>query len=206
MNREKKQLVIVGLLAVMVLSVGAFQFMGGSPTPPPAADKSSASDKAAEDAKKAEAEAVKNPDFADSLAKRDPFQKASFAIVVKEQEKLPVEEPKPSLPKPPRKDNSQKTSFGGDPDWSRRTLPSGDDKVGPLVVPEPQFGYSLIGIIAGEHPGAVFADSAGNQKLVEAGQGIDGDAVLLSVSRDKVRVKFHAKTLVLTVGGNPSAK
>jgi hypothetical protein len=197
MNREKKQMVVLGVLALMIVSVGAFQFMGGSPPPPPAVSSKDEEAKKAEEAKAKEAaNEIKNPDFADPLNRRDPFQVAGFA-------KKP-EEPKPKveLVKNPPVKNAPKFK----PLPKHEFEINGGAVIQPMKVDEPKFSYTLSGIIAGAHGGAVFTDASGNQKLVEVGQGIDGDSVLLSVSRDKVRVKFHAKTLVLTVGGNPSAK
>jgi hypothetical protein len=211
MNREKKQMLVLGLLALMIVSVGAFQFMGGSPPPPPAAakDEKAAEEEAKAKAKEAENE-IKNPDFATPLARRDPFRLAPFAQKPEDPISKPVDQQKLSpLPQSVKRSTRDKAMRGGlkfpsMPDWNSPSASKGE--VGIMPPPEPKFGYSLIGIIAGANPGAVFTDAAGNQKLVEVGQGIDGDAQLISVSRDKVRVKFHAKTLVLTVGGNPSAK
>lgn len=209
MNREKKQLLVVGVLALMIVCVGAFQFMGGSSAPAPvAANSDGDAKKAAEEAKKKEEDEklVKNPDFAVPLNRRDPFQKASFAL--KPVEPKPVVTPVTNTPDTKIRVPGRGKPFviPGRPVPKFDELGGNDSGVGPMAVPEPRFNYSLSGIIAGTTPGAVFTDSSGNQKLVEVGQGIDGDATLLSVSRDKVRVKFHAKTLVLTVGGNPSAK
>lgn len=194
-------MVVMGALLVMILGVGAFQMMQSSAEPPkPVESEKKAEAEAEAKAKKTqEKETVKNPDFALPLDRRDPFARSTFAV------KRPVEEPGSANPSPTRpevvKPLPRPLKGKGPRPWEP---PATDVK--PLEVPEPKFGYSLIGIISGVNPGAVFADASGNQRLVEVGQGIDGDSTLLSISRGLVRVRFHAKVLTLSVGGNASAQ
>ena len=88
----------------------------------------------------------------------------------------------------------------------------GKDKVNgvgvpPMPVPDkPLFGYTLVGVVEGAHPAAVFDDGKGNQQLIEIGQSVGPSAKLLSIKRGIVRIKFNAETLTFNVGGNPNAK
>jgi hypothetical protein len=204
MNREKKQLVVIGVLVVLVLSVGAFQFTRKDPPPPPAAAKESA--KVKKDADKPVVPDKKYVDLLD-LAPKDPFEIASFVsgpkapVVVPPIEKTTV--PGTDLNTPAKvKIEGTLLNTGG-----ATELPPGGGPIVPYVPPViPVFGYSLVGIVEGAHPMAVFEDGKGNQRLVEAGQSLGSTASVLSISRGKVRVKFNAETLVLNVGGNPNAK
>lgn len=203
MNREKKQLMVMGALILMIVCVGAFQMLGGSPEPAPApkkAAKKELTSKVEEDKPK-----IANPDEAHPLAKRDPFAPSTFAILANTDPNAPVP------PKPDKNDRKIKTgSHQPIPlpnTGSTSTIPDfNNDIVPPLKVDPPKFGYSLIGFVQGRFPAAVFADASGNQKLVEAGQAIDASAILVAVYGNKVKVKFHDQTLVLTVGGTPHGK
>lgn len=197
MNREKKQMAVLGALALMIVCVGAFQFMGGSPEPivaEPTKKVEKNTDKSEDGVKKG----PKNPEFATPLGKKDPFQIAPFAFSAPEEPKPPVQE----TTKPPPLPAVGKG--GGIPDYTG-VLPAGG--LEPAIVPEvPKFTYRLVGVIEGKFPSAVFADANGNQRLVEIGQQVGSSATVLSISRGKVRVKFNAEVLTLSVGGNSSAK
>lgn len=198
MNREKKQMAALGALALMIVCVGAFQFMGGSPEPeaPKTEKKAEGEAKKETEAKK---EAPKNPEFAHPLTKKDPFQIAPFAYQPPEEPKAPVVEHTPPLPPAntkPRFDIDRGPIVPFDPGG----LPNVE------LPAKPKFSYTLVGIVEGNVPAAVFADANGNQRLVETGQSVGSSATVLSISRGKVRVKFNAEVLTLSVGGNSSAK
>ena len=206
MNREKKQLVVVGVLAVLVLSVGAFQFTRKDPPPPPAAVKESAKSK--NDADKPVVPKRKYEELTD-LPPKDPFEIATFVagpskapVVVPPVEKTTV--PGTALNNPAR-DKIEGTLPGTGGAFDLKPFDKGT--VPPLEVKEiPVFGYSLVGIVEGSHPMAVFEDEKGNQRLVEVGQSVGSSASVLSISGGKVRVQFNKQTLVFNVGGNPNAK
>lgn len=197
MNREKKQLAVVGVLVVLILGVGAFQFMRGSEPPPVATAKET---KATEvKPEKAEPKNVGLP----PLAQKDPFQPSTFITegTTVANDQVP--------PKQPVQQTHGKPKLGIDPDFQLDRIkfgPAGTKEVKPVEPPKPEFGYNLIGIIDGAHPAAVFEDGQGNQQLVEVGQGIGPSATITTISRGTVRVKFNAETLVFNVGGNPHAK
>jgi hypothetical protein len=58
----------------------------------------------------------------------------------------------------------------------------------------------------GAKPMAVFTDAQGNQRLILLGGSLDADSKVTSIDRDAVTVRFHGKTLRLTVEGTPNAK
>jgi hypothetical protein len=77
---------------------------------------------------------------------------------------------------------------------------------GPAVVPEPPFGYSVSGVIVGQHPAAVFTDAQGNQRLVQLGGSLDAETKVIGIEKGKVTVKHGSKTLRFEMGGNPNGK
>ncbi|MBS1703967.1 MAG: hypothetical protein JST12_20045 [Armatimonadetes bacterium] len=199
MNREKKQALVLAVLFVLILGVGAFRMMGGSQAAPAAAKKKT-DDKATEN-KDSEKPVIKNPEFK-PLASRDPFMPAPFMTAGADQPTTPV--PTPTPRSTPKADTERTAPL---------PMPFSDDHTGfkaggiaPLPVPQdvkPVFNYSVVGLIEGAHPAAVFEDAQGNQQMVEIGQGIGSSATLIDITRGRVRVKFNAETLVLNVGGNP---
>lgn len=198
MNREKKQILVVAVLFILILAVGAFQMMGGSKEAP--APEAKKPDTKVAAAKEGEAAALPNPEF-HPLPERDPFMPAPFMTAGTDQDKTVVP--------PPTTAPVAKTASGP----KLNPLPRGDFQTGgkepipPMPVPDkPEFGYTLIGLVEGAHPAAVFEDAQGNQQLVEVGQGIGSSATITNISRGQVRVKFNAETLVFNVGGNPNAK
>lgn len=202
MNRDKKQLVVVGVLVAVVLSVGAFQVMRKPEEAPVATTKKPVTG----DGKGGEAAVkVAGPKYPEllPLAPRDPFLTAGFVAVGTTPTPAPIKPPGgtgiPAGPKGTLIDISKGPGFTGD----LRGVPT---PLVPAEPPKPVFGYTLVGIVNGAHPMAVFDDGKGNQQLVEVGQGIGPSATILTISRGSVRVKFNAETLEFNVGGNPNAK
>ena len=208
MNREKKQMVVMGVLALMIVCVGAFQMMGGSPPPAPAAKKEKP---VAEKTSTSETKPkVANPDQARPLPKRDPFAPSEFALSANEDPLVAKQTAQESGPKTTPGASTGSGNPGPLPNMSGTDWPEGGKIDGggnvPLLPPPPKFSYALIGLVAGTYPAAVFTDASGNQKLVEVGDSIDASSTLVAVTGNKVKVKFHDQTLVLTVGGNPHGK
>lgn len=206
MNREKKQLVVVGVLATLILGVGAFQFTRGEAKAPTSEKPKKASDKGAKEGEKKLT--AKYPELF-PLAPKDPFTTAAFVT----SGNAPT--PKPTVPQPSvvpgtRLTDGQKGKITGtlvDPSIDTGAWqPGGNKEVKPAEPPKPVFGYILVGVVDGAHPAAVFDDGKGNQQLVEVGQGVGPSSKVLSISHGVVRVQFNAETLNLNVGGNPNAK
>jgi hypothetical protein len=203
MNREKKQMAVIGVLVVLILGVGAFQMMRGGDAPPQAAPKKEEATKKA--SPESEITPPKNNQFHDRPAK-DPFLPAGFILVgTKEDPSQQAAEKKPVQ----ATHGNPKLGFESDGQLPKSDItmdPGGKKGIVPIAPPKPIFEYVLTGVIQGAHAAAVFDDGKGNQQLVEVGQPIGPNATLIQISRGAVRVKFNAETLVLNVGGNPNAK
>ncbi len=206
MKDNKKKMMVMALLALVVVTVGAFQFMGSGPAPAPAEKKKPlvASATPAPDA-------PKNPLVSNPLPPRDPFETPK--------ELMPTPTP---TPQPPQQPQNPRTTHEGRP--IRNTehmpvaiggqLPDAMGNGGPMgpIGPGTQAphieatpAYSVVGIMIGAHPVAVFADSQGNQRLVPLGGSLDADTKVTGIEKGKVTLRFRGKTLRLDLG-NPNAK
>ncbi|MFN3683935.1 MAG: hypothetical protein ACK41F_08370 [Fimbriimonadaceae bacterium] len=191
---DKKKLIVLAALFVVILGVGAFQFVGGGAEPPKTEQKPK--QEAAE--KKAEEQpSVPNPQFASPLPPRDPFDATSaVASLQAQQPKEPDPKPQPApQPKP----------LAGKLEPLPPVSPSGlagpiqlqPDK--PAEPPAPKF--VVTGVFLGEKSAAVFQDEQGNQKLVGQGEALDGDTRVVAIGRNRVTLRQRGQTVVLTVGG-----
>ena len=197
MKDNKKKTIVVIALAAVILCVGVFQFvLGGSP-PPAAPAKGPVAKK---DDKKAPTDVVvpdppKNPLFAANLPARDPFQGQALPADPKAATQPPVAPPKPQpQPRMQRLPQAEIGTGGG---------------FAPLTVQPPaelKFAFTVSGVMLGEKPMAVFTDAKGDQRLVMLGGSLDADSKVISIDKDAVTIKFHGKTIRLTVEGNPNAK
>ncbi len=208
MPDDKKKIAIVGILFLVVIAVGAFQFTTGASAPAPATKKLAALAKP--DAPVVPP--VPNLAVSGNLPERDPFQ--SVVLEGEDVKATPISSPTPQthpVPEPPRMGGRIRTNRLGDvPVLPNPTGPGGisgsGQEVRPVVPPEVPFTYSLAGILVGTRPAAVFRDAQGGQRLVQQGGALDGDTQVISIDREIVSVRFRGKTLRLTIGGNPSAK
>lgn len=192
---DNKKKLVLGALFVAIFGIGAFQFVGGSSEEPAQAAKSSAKQDVPKTADRPVA-SVYPP-----LAARDPFKTERLPGGVVQAAPKEQEQPAGGTQKaPPSEFSSEQWGPLPGPD------PNGADGAAQPLQAEPEFKYVLVGVVEGETPAAVFADSAGNQRLITLGGAIDGDSKLLSISRGKVTVKFNKQTLTLTIGGTASAK
>lgn len=192
---DNKKKLVFGALGVALLGVGAFQFVGGSKDSPTAT--------AAEpkiDVSKALAQLRPS---VPPLSPRDPFAPG----------KLPgAAEPEQRPSEPAKGTGGSKPSMGGSQppiNWGDQLPQLGGSQTTEAVPVTPQapvFPYTLIGVVAGDTPAAVFTDTAGNQRLVTQGGSLDGDSKVVSIERGKVKIQFGKETLTLTIGGTASAK
>lgn len=215
MQPEKKKLIIVAALAVACVLVGAFEFKGGSKAPAPA-KKASKSTKnlvasnsgfvvqgqgsatsSQPDNGKTEAPVIKEPD----LGERDPFDGSRWIPV--DPRTRPTPPPPPAAPPkalkgalPVQPDVSQLPAIGPD----GKPLPTLASPVKPQAPDRPD--YFPVGVITGDRPAAIFADSRGDQRLVQLGGSLDSDTKVVAISRGKVTVRFHTKDITMTVGAN----
>jgi hypothetical protein len=199
MKDDKKKLIVVGALALLIVCVGVFQFIaGGTPPPAPAATAKKEAPKVTTPVEPIEE--VKNPMYVANLSPRDPF--VAPASVTQDATKPPT--PAPPVAQPQVRQQPLPSGLiykGGD-------FGSGGGSTAPVLVavPEPQFTFRLSGVMLGAKPMAVFTDAQGNQRLILLGGSLDADSKVISIDRDAVTVRFHGKTLRLTVEGNPNAK
>lgn len=212
MDDKKKKLAIGSLLAIL-LAIGGFQFVGGSPEPAPSnkeknADKTDSSKEAAkagEQDNKLEGEGTALL-AASALPVRDPFDGSMYQ---------PKPEAKPAVAPPPAQPSTGVStrrrsggSFSGSlpPFDPRNTLPSPTGGItlepGKPMPDADAFGYGVSGVITGAKPAAVMVGPNGNQLLVTEGGAIDGDSRIVSISRGKVVVRHKNKNITLSVGGS----
>jgi hypothetical protein len=218
MLADKKKLLIIGAVVLVVLALGVFQLGGSSPAP--AASKKSASHHKGEVASNAPvtpesgavSETAAGADAPKGAAKkgvpavqseadlneRDPFDGARFAPKQVTQS-APANNPAPM----PRVLGGKFSTTPVAPIIGVNGAPTGPLPLGaPVAVKKDDFDYSVSGVITGDRPAAVFTDSKGNQRLITVGGSLDGDTRVVGVTRGKVTVRYHGKNLTMTVGAN----
>ena len=225
MKDDKKKLVVIGALATVLLGVGAFTFLGGGPTPPPAPLEVKKTDGGKEDGTKVskvdengnpivgedEKEPPKNPLYVMDLPQRDPFQVRPLAG--EEFKPIPPTQPLPSPSKPaPRRPGPRRSYGAGDYGTApyqplTGSLPNAGGGSVTLTPsgPDPSaFGYTVSGTMTGGSKSvAVFTDSNGNQRMVPVGGSLDGDSKVLSIEKGSVTIEHRGKKQRLSLGGNP---
>ena len=211
MNSDKKKMLILGVLALVMIAVGAFSFMGGGSG---GGEVAAATEVSPEATEVVAGEGEENSDQAlsnygepsdERLAVlpypiRDPFTvPTAFSEKPVEKPAAPVQNQAPPVQPMGNSNNSYGSApvnpmIGGD-------LPplggSGVGSGGSPIVAKPM--YAVKGIMLGSKPLAVFEDSEGNQKLVPVGGSVDGDTQVVAIEKGKVTVSRSGKrhTLVL---------
>jgi hypothetical protein len=215
---EKKKLIVIGALTVVMLGIGAFQIVKGSSHAPAAAPAAVATTAAS--ASNSNATSTTNKDDSQAAQQANDLVKGSYpahdpfkplvdanavpASQVAAQNNLQTP-PASKLVRAPKGE-----AFPAFPISKEGQLPGASAQGGvtaPIKPPAPEYGYALAGIIMGRKPAAVFVDSQGGQHLVQLGGSLDGDTRLVDLDRGHavLRVKDQTKTLTLG-GGNSSAK
>jgi hypothetical protein len=205
MKDDKKKLAIIALLGVVILAVGAFQFLGDSKPPPQASDTQEEKSSRVGDSQDPEDE---GRFLIAALPQRDPFKAAALPSLMPE---VPVSAPQAPPSQPPTVARQARPSgYGEIPPYNPlqgNLLPdSGGQGLATAFAPpqEDVFSYRVSGLIVGRKPVAVFTDAQGIQRLVPLGGSLDGDTQVVAIDRGKVTVRYKGKTLTLTPGGNPS--
>ncbi len=203
MKDNKKKLIVVVALALVIVSVGVFQFvLASSPGPAPVASGKKPD-------KKPQTEPVvaagpKNTQYAFDLPARDPFANGTLPEDPTAKKPVPPTPPQARETAPPRK-----REIGGDylPPVNPNAMGAlASGKIGLAPDPDAKFAFNVSGVMLGAKPMAVFTDAQGSQRLVMLGGSLDPDSHVISINKDAVTVRFHGKTLRLTVEGNPNAK
>lgn len=225
MNNDKKKMMMLGGLGLVLVAVGAFQFIPktSAPVAPAATDTAAAEkktdgpDKSAksDDPQRDEVIAMVTP-----LAKRDPFAPQTAMedtqptnSVMPEQQPTfkPVKSPQ-SLgggtgPRDPFPNNPGMKPF--DPSGGAGTLPApGDDGHVRLADAKPlrqpgDLAFEVKGVVVGDKPMAVFEDDSGNQRLVPLGGSLDPDSKVVGIEKGKVRIRHKGKEKTLRLPEGP---
>ncbi|MCC7229565.1 MAG: hypothetical protein IT203_04160 [Fimbriimonadaceae bacterium] len=218
MKDDKKKLIVLGVLFAVILCVGAFSFLGGSPPPPaPVAAKKEEVSNDGTTVKLDEhgnpipgsegEEPPQNPLYAEALPQRDPFQLRPLEGEAEPQNPIVHQ---PSLPQPKPGGSTRRPSDGPgyrpyQPPPLAGSLPgTGGLSLNPSGPDPSTFNYTLSGTMTGgPNPVAVFTDSSGNQRLVPVGGSLDGDSKVVSVEKGSVTIEHRGKKQRLSQGGNP---
>ncbi|HXH60864.1 MAG TPA: hypothetical protein VNI20_05845 [Fimbriimonadaceae bacterium] len=196
MTKEKKQLIVVGVLAALILGIGAFQFLG-RPKPAPVAknDKPKHEQKQSKLVAKADAPDA-TQQYVDLLVKgspapRDPFVAQAVLIDEKENKpntfRAPVQQPTTTI-------------TGSIPPVIVRD-PEGNSNVSPVTKEPP---YSLRGIVIGRKTFAVIKPAGLEQILVQEGYTFNDGTQVVSITEGQVVLKRNGtvKTLAFQGGIN----
>lgn len=225
MKDDKKKFIVLGALVAVILGVGAFSFLGGGSTPPPAAEASK-TDKAKEGDKVAKvdadgnpivdgdgAEPPKNPLYAMDLPQRDPFAEGSLANEkgipgLPDPGRGPQTAPTPAPSRPVRKSGGGRSMEIPPyrPGGLTGQLPgvgSGTVSIDPTAPDTSSFSYSLSGTMNGAKKVAVFTDTNGNQRMVPEGGSLDGDSKVVAIDKGSVTIEHRGKKQRVSLGGNP---
>lgn len=213
MNNDKKKMMVLGALGLVLVAVGAFTFIGGGSPPPPTTTAATTKDGAGEKGKDGE-EAAKELSpgeklvaqfSAGELPTRDPFS----APEVKPEKPIVADQPIRPVASG-RGSGGGRRSIGGnlppfDPTGGAGIgggLPSPGGNIGlepGAALDDP--GYRVTGVIQGRKPMAVLEDGNGNQKLVPVGGSVDGDTQVTGIEKGKVRVRHRGKEKTLDLDG-----
>jgi len=203
MRDNKKKIIVIAALGFVIVTVGVFQFVQGVSGPlPKFASGQKSIKRAATD--KPKVDTVKNEMFANLLKPRDPFEVGELPVDPTKTPTPAATAPAPAAPKQHESRGSvmppvtfKEGSFSG---------AIGDPGLKVQADPAPKFAFRLSGVMLGAKPMAVFTDAQGDQRLILLGGSLDPESSVLSIDKDAVTVRFHGKTLRLTVEGNPNAK
>lgn len=210
---EKKKLIVIGALTVLMLGIGAFQIAKGSSHAPAPAVVATTTGTAASGS---DATSTTNKDDSQSAQQANDLVKGSYPAHDPFKPVVDANAPPPAAPlqntsKPLTERVAKNQLFPAFPGIRKDgQLPVASAQGGvttPIKPPAPDYGYRLAGVLMGKKPAAVFVDAQGGQHLVELGGSLDGDTRLVDLDRGHVvlRVKDQTKTLTLG-GGNSSAK
>lgn len=190
-NNDKKKVLIVSALGIVLVGVGAFSFMGSSaPAPtPPKEDQVAAQSDATQPTPTGENAAIQDPLKAQEnqslgagqlYAQRDPFdpkpKKAEVKPDPNAQAAPPTavaqnQKPSPTPPMDPMQGNIEPIPAVSPGNVNQQPVANvaSDAPQGP--------SYRLTGVITGQRPMAVLESNDGKQRIVEVGDRINGRRV-----------------------------
>jgi hypothetical protein len=206
MNNDKRKLAILGVLIAGILGIGAWQFSSALRQPERKSKSSSSSAAAAKPQQKTQPQPIAELDRI-GLMKRNPFQPSALPDMTPTTSTTTTTPPS----NPPRSNGSSRIApqidtklppfqLPGDPTAGTGTPGVSVDPSTVLRSPD-EFAYSLIGVLEGPRPMAVFKDDSGKQHLARVGENISAKSKLVGIQNGKVTVQHNGKTITLTVGG-----
>lgn len=207
MANDKSKFIVLAVLGAAFLGVGAWQFMGSGSTEQkkPAAESEPQEAKPDIVASATEASTQGEDLTMLGLARKNPFQPYKLPQDPAEaQDPSKVVKAAEPVPPPPSSGRRLAPKFPAgsfttplDPNGgSFITQPEGG---GPAVDPN-AFNYSLVGIVEGPNPVAIF-EGGGGQKLVRLGGHLDSDSRVVGIKNGKVTVRHNGRNLTLSIGG-----
>lgn len=207
MASEKSKFIVLGVLGAALLGVGAWQFMGSGSTEKKKPGEAKESGKSKSDVVADASETASHGEDLTmlGLTRKNPFQPYQLPQDPAEMQD-PSEAVKPTEPPPPPPSSGRRLapkfpagSFTTPLDPNGGSFVTQPEGGGPPVDPN-AFNYSLVGIVEGPNPVAIF-EGGGGQKLVRLGGHVDSDSRVVGISNGKVTVRHSGRTLTLSVGG-----
>jgi hypothetical protein len=193
---EKKKLMVLGGLFVVLIGVGVFVMRPKGEDPQPAPKEETT---AADLTEKLPIEQGTRTPGLTAMGERDPFSVPLTPATITP--RITGNAGKLTPPKvkingsitdlPPQGGGIAKNGEGMDP----------NKVVTPAI---PPFTYTVSGVVIGRKPAAVFKDAQGNQKLISQGSKLDEDTKVESINLRFVAVSYHGKPLKVPVGETQS--
>jgi hypothetical protein len=202
-NNDKKKVIMLSAMGVVLLSVGAFQFIGGSTPAAPEKPKEAASEAALAQTDAAAQTKSDNIFAGAPLAQRDPFAPQvaakvdpNAAVAQSKPEPTPtgldpMRVPDPPMPPMPGDAGTlpQPSNYPGE----NAGNPAANEGAGP--------SFRLSGVVIGDRSVALIQVEGGKQKAVKVGDVVSGQTVA-SISRRGVVLVGNGQRTTLSLKGN----
>ena len=202
MTKDKKQILVVGVLFAVILAVGAFQFMGGSKPKAEVKEekKDAGTEVAVKDDEKDPTEQVMEQLFQNTLVSRDPFVPQAVILDDEPEEHQPFQQ----QPPPMEGNNGGTIVQPFDPTGGVRPDIEPVNNGGGTEIEPTRDVWSLRGVMQGKKTLAILEDAKGNQFLVKEGDTYNtGQTRVLSISRERVELMHNGQVQTLALlGGN----
>lgn len=192
MSKEKKQFVVLGVLALLVCAIGAFQFMGGGSKAPVVVEE--------------EKPLAKPEDVVASNVEVDP----TGEVIKRLMDGKGYQARDPFSPQAVLADTVQPAQQENQNDPPRPRFP--DEIIPPVNPPEPGTDDSVVktgapfglqGVVIGRKTVAVFLGDNGGYVLAQEGDKIGESTFVEEVTAEKVVLRHRGKLRVLALrGGN----
>lgn len=195
---DKKRFLVLILLALVLVGVGVWQFSSGDKKQNKAQSEQA---KANEEQKEKELiTQLTNIDYESmGYVKKDPFRPAVLPNADEpdeEEKKTPAPQPQNNNNRRPIQPNIDTSMPLFDPMSNHANLSDA-----PIIRSLDEFAYTLVGIVEGPVPCAVFRSDSGTQRIVRLNSLIDNDSRVVGIKDGVVTVRHKDKTLKLSVGG-----